>query len=485
MLRTLRWQLILSHVLPLLVIIPIIGMALIYVLETRIVLATLTQELVSEANLMAKLVRNNPDLWPQPTLAQAFVDDVSQDRTARVMLLNAEGRLLASSDSLDNERLGQLVDLPELETTLAGEISTRTTYSRRLGEEIVDVLYPIEDENQQVIGVIRLSHHLESVAELFARLRYFIVGILIGGLVLGVLVGLLLALNMERPLRQGTQAIVQFTGGQQMTPLTEQGPEEIRQLLRAVNNLVARLRSLEQARRQLLANLVHELGRPLGALRAAVQAMLDGAVEDKTLATEFLTSMAGEIGRLRGLLDTLAQLHEQVLGTLELNRKPIDLNAWFPLILAPWREVAHQKGLTWSVTIPPELPSLKADADRLAQALGNLLSNAIKYTPPGGSIFISAGLKDAGIWIQVSDTGPGISPAEQAKIFTSFYRGQISGRFPQGMGLGLTIAHDLIVAHQGHLEVESEPDHGSHFTIWLPLSDKTPVETPTPKKLND
>jgi len=284
-------------------------------------------------------------------------------------------------------------------------------------------------------------------------------------------------LNMERPLRQVTQGIWQLTSGQQMTSLTEQGPEEMRQLLRAVNNLVERLRSLEQARRQLLANLVHELGRPLGALRAAVQAMLDGAVEDKTLATEFLTSMVGEIGRLRGLLDTLAQLYEQVLGTLELNCQPLDLNAWFPPILAPWREAAHQRDLTWNVTISPDLPILKADADRLAQALGNLLSNAIKYTPPGGVVSISAGVKDSGVWIQVSDTGPGISPAEQAKIFTSFYRGQTSGRFPQGMGLGLTIAHDLIVAHQGRLEVESEPDQGSHFTIWLPLQSKPQLET--------
>jgi signal transduction histidine kinase len=208
--------------------------------------------------------------------------------------------------------------------------------------------------------------------------------------------------------------------------------------------------------------------------------MLDGAVEDKTLATEFLTSMVGEIGRLRGLLDTLAQLHDQVLGTLELNRQPLDLNAWFSPILAPWREAAHQKDLAWDADIPPNLPLLEADADRLAQALGNLLSNAVKYTPPGGAVSIIAGVKDEEIWIQVSDTGPGIPPAEQAKIFTSFYRGQTSGRFPQGMGLGLTIAHDLIAAHQGRLEVESEPEQGSHFTIWLPLQDRLPVETPIP-----
>jgi signal transduction histidine kinase len=117
----------------------------------------------------------------------------------------------------------------------------------------------------------------------------------------------------------------------------------------------------------------------------------------------------------------------------------------------------------------------------LAQALGNLLSNAIKYTPSGGVVSISAGVKDAGVWIQVSDTGPGISPAEQAKIFTSFYRGQTTGRFPQGMGLGLTIAHDLVAAHQGRLEVESDLGQGSRFTIWLPLKIEPPVKMSVPK----
>jgi two-component system sensor histidine kinase BaeS len=480
MLRTLRWRLVLSHVLPLLVIIPIIGIALIYVLETRIILATLAQELVSEANLMAKLARNDPDLWQNPALARAFIEDVSQDRTARVMLLDTTGRLIDSSDPADVDRLGELLDLPALETTLAGEVSVHTTYSRRLGEEIADVLYPVEGSNHQVIGLIRLSHSVDTVEVLFSRQRYFGAGILISGLLLGVLVGLLLALNMERPLRQVTQAIVQLAGGQPRTLLAEQGPEEIRQLLRAVNNLVERLHSLEQARRQLLANLVHELGRPLGALRAAVQALLDGAVEDQVLAKELLVSMVGEIGRLRGLVDTLAQLHDKMLGTLELDRRPVDLNEWFPPVLIPWREAARQKNLAWEVVIPPDLPPLEADGDRLAQALGNLLTNAIKYTPPDGAVSICAGVRDEEIWIQVSDTGPGISPAEQAKIFTSFYRGQISGRFPQGMGLGLTIAHDLIAAHQGRLDVESELGQGSRFTIWLPLPDKVQAEILTP-----
>ena len=105
----------------------------------------------------------------------------------------------------------------------------------------------------------------------------------------------------------------------------------------------------------------------------------------------------------------------------------------------------------------------------MAQAVGNLVSNAIKYTPPQGSVTVSAGSQEGEVWLRVSDTGPGIAAEEQARIFAPFYRGPVSGRFPQGMGLGLSIARDLVTAHGGRLTVESAPGAGSQFTIWLPV----------------
>ena len=103
-------------------------------------------------------------------------------------------------------------------------------------------------------------------------------------------------------------------------------------------------------------------------------------------------------------------------------------------------------------------------------ALGNLLSNAIKYTPPGGQVSVEAGRKDGEIWVRVSDTGPGIPPEEQEQVFTPFYRSQARRRFPQGMGLGLSIAREVVLAHGGHLELDSTPGLGSQFTVYLPTT---------------
>jgi two-component system sensor histidine kinase BaeS len=469
MLTTLRRRFILSHMLPLLVVLPLMGIALIYVLETRVLLDSLSRELRGQIGLITDIVSQSPDVWSDPTQAQAFVSDISQHLEARVMLLDAEGQLLASSDPADAPRFGQQLDLANWNLVLAGETIVRTYYSQGLHAEIVDALAPVTSSAQKVVGVVRLSHQLVTVFERFLRLRYLIAGVLFGGLLLGAAAGWVLALNLEHPLSEATEAVSRLASGEMLAPLPERGPEEIHQLLHSVNTLVERLQFAEQARRQLLANLVHELGRPLGALRSAAYALLGGADEDAALRQELLLGMNQEIGHLRRLLDDLAGLHDQAFGALELHLEATDLGDWLIHLLPPWREAALAKGLQWQVKIQPGLPTLSVDPDRLAQALGNLLSNAVKYTPRRGSVSVTAGTNDQDLWIRVSDTGPGIRTEDQERIFAPFYRSQPGRRFQQGMGLGLGIARDLVAAHGGRLELESTPGLGSHFTIYLPF----------------
>jgi two-component system sensor histidine kinase BaeS len=469
MLRTLRRRFILSHVLPLLVVLPLMGIALIYVLETRVLLDSLSRELLGQVTLMTDIVSSSPDVWSSPAQAQAFVSHMAQHLEARVMLLDPEGRIIASSDPADTPRIGQEANLANWSSVLAGQTVVLTDYSQSLHAEIVDALAPVIGSDRKVIGVVRLSHQLITVFERFLRLRYLIVGVLFGGLLLGAAAGWVLALNLEHPLSQATEAVSRLTSGETLAPLPERGPEEIHQLLHSVNTLVERLQFAEEARRQLLANLVHELGRPLGALRSAAYALLGGADADAALRQELLLGMNQEIGHLRRLLDDLAGLYDQAFGALELHVGPTDLGDWLIHLLPPWREAALAKGLQWQVKIQPSLPTLSVDPDRLAQALGNLLSNAIKYTPRRGSVSVTAGTNDQELWIRVSDTGPGIRAEDQERIFAPFYRSQPGRRFQQGMGLGLGIARDLVAAHGGRLELESTPGLGSHFTMYLPL----------------
>ena len=114
-------------------------------------------------------------------------------------------------------------------------------------------------------------------------------------------------------------------------------------------------------------------------------------------------------------------------------------------------------------------PDLLADPDRLAQAIGNLCSNAVKFTPSGGQVTVRTGVDQERFWVQVKDNGPGILPQDQDKVFEPFFHGPHDRRIRQGMGLGLTIARDIVHAHQGEIALKSEPGVGSEFTIYLPL----------------
>ena len=466
--RTLRSRLILSHILPLLLVIPIVGFALVYILETQVLVASLSDELAEDAALTADLARDEPAIWSDAAEAHRFVTFFSVRSQSNIMLFDAQGNLLAASEPGYSAQLGQPFELPDLASALLGEQQVYVGRTQQVQAEIVQVLVPVMGPDRQVMGVVRMSQHLSDMQNQLVRLRWLIAAVLAVEFLLAVILGLVLALSLGRSLQRVTDAICGVANGREWTTLPVEGPEEIRNLLSAFNRLIERLRLLEDSRRRLLANLVHELGRPLGAMQSGIQALLSGAEDDPELRHELLEGMDTQIQRLRPLLDSLTDLHGQVLGTLELHRQAVDLGDWLRRSVAPWRQVAHNKGLHWSAKFPASLPVLEIDPDRMAQALGNLLSNAIKYTPEG-TVSVEASMVDDGVVIAVADTGIGIAPSEQEQIFEPLYRSRRDRRFPQGMGLGLSIARDLVVAHGGHLKVESSSEQGSRFTIWLPL----------------
>ncbi len=469
MFSTLRGRSILSHVLPLLIILPLMGIALIYVVESRVLLSSLSGQLVSQSLLVAEMAGDHAEIWTDPRQAQAFLARLDPLLNAQAMLYDSSGRLLASNVALSSAGQVKPLTAADIRKTLGGEVALHVNYSPRLSAQIVDVAAPVMGSGGRTLGMVRLSHAMTSVYQQFLALRYLIAAVLGIALLLGAAAGWILAVNLERPLQDVTAAVGELAQGGPLEPFPEQGPEEIRLLLRAVNMFVRRLQSLEDARRQLLANLVHELGRPLGAIHSAIQALESGASDDPALRDELLTGMSDEVRRLRRLLDDLAHLHDQILGGLELARQPTPLSSWLAGVLPTYRQAALSKGLRWQTDVPPDLPVVPVDPDRLGQALGNLLTNAIKYTGPDGEVSVTAGREDHEVWIDVGDTGPGIPAEEQEVIFTPFYRSKRLARFPQGMGLGLTIARDLTVAHGGRLQLRSRLGDGSHFIIRLPV----------------
>ncbi|MEJ2011750.1 MAG: HAMP domain-containing sensor histidine kinase [Anaerolineales bacterium] len=465
---SLRRQLLLSHILPLVFSIPLIGLLLISAIEDRVIIPNLTAQVEESGRLISRLLSDSPGTWEDSASAQTFIDRYAFDTPWRLMLLDNQGHVLASNREADRSRIGELTtSMPQVNAVLAGEASMHVDYSLSLEMRVIDYWAPVHD-GERVQGIMRISQPLSNALDTFIRLRTTVIAILFGGLALGAFIGFGLASAIGRPLHKLADAMSLMSSGKDPDVVETTGPEEFQLLAQSFNALIERLQHQAAVRKKLLANLVHELSRPLGALRSAIQALSGGADRNLELKAELLAGMDLQTHILERLIDDLTQLSDRERSTLELERVPTDLSQWFLSSTQTWEAQAQEKGINWSMTAGP-LPVHEIDPLRLGQAWGNLLSNAIRFTPPGGQITLSAELGDDEVRLSVTDNGIGLSPEDQEMVFEPFFRSNHDQRFPKGMGLGLSIAEELVRAHQGYIEFQSELGKGSTFTICLPL----------------
>jgi two-component system, OmpR family, phosphate regulon sensor histidine kinase PhoR len=235
---------------------------------------------------------------------------------------------------------------------------------------------------------------------------------------------------------------------------------------------VTELRRLEQVRTEFVANVSHELRTPLTAIRGYLETLLGGALEEPAHARRFLDIAARHTERLGRLLDDLADLSNIELGRVTLRLEPTALGDTVESVLAIVRPRAEAAGVALAAAVPPDLPPVEADHDRLVQILLNLVDNAVKHTSPGGSVTVSGHAPDGGtVEIDVRDTGVGIPAADLPRITERFYRvDRARSRELGGTGLGLAIVKHLVMAHGGSLAITSEPGRGTTVRVTLPAA---------------
>jgi two-component system phosphate regulon sensor histidine kinase PhoR len=235
---------------------------------------------------------------------------------------------------------------------------------------------------------------------------------------------------------------------------------------------VTELRRLEQVRTEFVANVSHELRTPLTAIRGYLETLLEGALGDPAHARPFLEVAHRHTARMGRLIDDLTDLSNIELGRVRLERVPVDLSAAVDAALAVVSPRAAAAGVEATVEIPPDLPFVSADLDRLTQILINLLDNAVKYSPTGGSVQVrAAALPGRRVEVAVADAGIGIPPADLPRVTERFYRvDKARSRELGGTGLGLAIVKHLVLAHGGDLRIESEPGKGTTVRFTLPAA---------------
>ena len=233
---------------------------------------------------------------------------------------------------------------------------------------------------------------------------------------------------------------------------------------------VTELRRLERARREMVANISHELRTPITSIRLISDTLTRGALSDPKRAARLLAKIAAETDILQQMAQELLDLSMIESGMALMRMVPVELSEIITDAVEHLSEQASRKGLTLEGQLPPHLQVL-ADAEQVGRVLTNLLHNAIKFTPPGGLIEIAVEPGEEWITVSVTDSGPGIPERERERIFERFYRGD-HARVGPGTGLGLAIAKHIVEAHGGRIWVEDAPQlPGARLCFTLPTTE--------------
>ena len=324
--------------------------------------------------------------------------------------------------------------------------------------------------NGQRIGTLLVKFSgrglVTSADNLRASLARAVIGAAGLAALLALLVALLVSRRITRPVTRLIESARAMSSGDRQARVgpVPGAPAELRDLAVTFDQMADTLGAQEQLRRNLVADVAHELRTPVAVLQANTEALLDGIVPH---TPEQTAALHEEVLRLGRMVDDLQTLAAAEAAALQLSLKPCDLAVIAAAAADDWEASFAAAGVRFEPRLEPT--PVRADPGRLHQVIANLLSNALKFTPRGGRVQMTLTRAGGQACLQVSDTGPGIEPGDQPHVFERFWRGNQAGQ-TAGSGIGLAVAAGLAQAQQGIIELTSEPGRGARFTLVLPLA---------------
>jgi signal transduction histidine kinase len=428
-------------------------------------------QLKERARLLSMVSDFDP---PQAELFNLPAFYTALDSNLRVIYVTSDLEYRNLSDyTLTSEEQEYIMDLAQ--EALTGAAISREIYNPNRTEDLYAAA-PVYAEDRSVIGAVCLILPLEEFEAAIIGTRNSIIMITLGMAFFSLLLGLLLANWFTRPLAQAQRLSARVANGDYSARLPAKGPRELAELATHLNQMSAELAQQTQERQIVLANLTHELARPLGGLRLGIDSLKAGAVRDPALADDLLNDLGQTIQDMEALLDDLSLAAHPITQSVQLDLQPLAVEPFLRGLKSRFFPRANSQDVRLEVEVPDDLPRVIADELRLSQIMANLLDNAIKYSPRGGQVRLSAERSGSSVVLKVEDQGPGIPPSEMEHIFEPFYQGEQLVRIQHGMGLGLFIAHQLARAHNGALTVENLPWQGLLVKMTLPMAGQQTVE---------
>ena len=300
--------------------------------------------------------------------------------------------------------------------------------------------------------------------------RFLLAGLVT--LIISIILALLIARSVAKPLQRITAATEGIAHGNYDQTLDITSPYEIGRLATSFNTMAREVKASRQAQRDFVANVSHELKTPLTSIQGFSQAILDGTADDEVNRQRAVEIIGGEANRMSRLVTELLDLARIESGQIEMLQEPLDLTSLLGSCTEKLAPRARESNIELRLNVPA-LPLVIGDKDRLAQVFTNLLDNALKYTPPAGKVTVKAQAKIAQpdtVEVTITDTGIGIPTEDLMHIFERFYQVDKSRAGKnRGVCLRLTIAKQIVEAHNGTINVESVRDLGTKFTVTLPV----------------
>jgi len=329
---------------------------------------------------------------------------------------------------------------------------------------------PIEVAGQEV-GFLLPSTSATSLREpeeaFLQRLRETIVPVGVAACAVAILLGLILTWQLTDPLRKLKAAAQGIAGGDLSQRVDIKSKDEIGELGRAFNEMAEHLSRAEELRRNMTADIAHELRTPLSVIRGNLEAIADGVFPP---TKENVDSIHREAVLLSRLVDDLQELALAEAGQLRIEPELTDVTSLIGRVVANVAPRAESEGISIVTDLAPDLPLVSVDSQRIGQVISNLVDNALRHSPEGGKVTVSSKRVGEAVQVDVVDQGPGLSPEELSLVFDRFYRGdKTRARATGGAGLGLAIVKQLVEAHGGRVWVESTEGQGATFSFTLPV----------------
>ncbi len=485
---SLRFRLLLSYGLILSVTLAVISVALVIVLRSRPVP---TDELSARLAAMMSAVREEQGLATLPERGPTRLQErlltvlARQARlrnfNVRILIVNGTTGVVAFDSS--NDALGATLRLqgepyapPDVaETGIDTRAMRRGGYTEPDGTEWRYLAQPAAlDAPTAWVYVLALRAPRQlSLRDFFAYygedllIPLFQAGLI--GLLVASVMAVLIARSVAHPLQEVARAVGRVAGGDWSARAPVRGVREVRVVAEAFNQMTEQVAIGEQAQREFLANVTHDLRTPLTSIQGFSQAIIDGVVANPDAAQHAAQIIHDEAGRLNRMVEELLDLARIEAGRWNMTRHTLQPEEILTVVKDRLTPKAAAKRVRFSLQTTP-LPPIAGDGDRLVQVFTNLADNALKHTPEGGAVVIRAIYANLGVQIQFIDTGEGIPPDDIPHIFDRFYQVDKSRQRGQreGVGLGLTITKGIVEAHGGTIAVESTLGKGTIFTVWLP-----------------